>query len=76
LFWNYRDETENVFDEQLLNFFRTMAVINYTLKAKKDDKFRRNLDLLRGNQTISFNQYLDLGCFDEDYFKTFEIRFK
>jgi hypothetical protein len=70
LFWNYRDETENVFDEQLLNFFRTMAVINYTLKSKKDDKFRRNLDLLRGNQTISFNQYLDLGCFDENYFKT------
>ena len=70
LFWNYRDKTENVFDEQLLNFFRTMAVIHYTITAKKDDKFRRNLDLLRGSQTISFNQYLDLGCFDEDYFKT------
>ena len=66
LFWNYRDKTDNVFDEQLLNFFRTMAVINYTLKAKKDDKFRRNLDLLRGSQAVSFNQYLDLGCFDEN----------
>ncbi|MBW7843835.1 MAG: DUF262 domain-containing protein [Ignavibacterium sp.] len=70
MFWNYRDKTENIFDEQLLNFFRTMAVINYTIKAKKDDEFRSNLDLLRGNKTISFNQYLDLGCFDEDYFKT------
>lgn len=70
LFWNYRDKTENVFDVQILNFFRTMAVINYTINAKKDDKFRRNLDLLRGSQSVSFNQYLDLGCFDEDYFKT------
>ena len=73
LFWNYRDETENVFDEQLLNFFRTMAVINYTLKAPKDDKFRRIIDLLRGSQKVSFNQYLDLGCFDEDYFKTLKF---
>lgn len=73
LFWNYRDKTENVFDEQLLNFFRTMAVINYTLKAPKDDKFRRMIDLLRGGQKVSFNQYLDLGCFDEDYFKTLKL---
>lgn len=70
LFWNYRDKIENVFDEQFLNFFRTMAVINFTLKAPKDDKFRRIIDLLRGSQKVSFNQYLDLGCFDEDYFKT------
>lgn len=72
LFWNYRND-ENVFDEQLLNFFRTMAVINYTLKAPKDDKFRRIIDLLRGSQKVSFNQYLDLGCFDEDYFKTLKF---
>ncbi len=70
LFWNYRDKETNVFDVQLLNFFRTMAVINYTLKAPKDDKIRGAVDLLRGGQKVSFNQYLDLGCFDEDYFKT------
>jgi hypothetical protein len=71
LFWKYRDKTENVFDEKILNFFRTMAVINYTLKADiKDDKFSDNIDLLRGDQKVSFNQYLDLGCFDEVYFKT------
>lgn len=69
LFWNYRDKTENVFDEQLMNFFRTMAVINYSLKAPRDDDFRRVVDLLRGDKKVSFNQYLDLGCFDEDYFK-------
>jgi hypothetical protein len=71
LFWKYRDESENVFDEKILNFFRTMAVINYTLKADiKDDKFSDNIDLLRGDQKVSFNQYLDLGCFDEVYFET------
>jgi uncharacterized protein YeeX (DUF496 family) len=70
LFWNYRNY-KNIFDEQLLNFFRTMAVINYTLKANsKDDKFRKNLDVLRGNQTVTFNKYLELDCFDSDYFKT------
>ncbi|MDV3585111.1 hypothetical protein CMU68_07870 [Elizabethkingia anophelis] len=71
LFWNYRDKTENIFDEQLLNFFRTKAVINYTLKADiKSNNFRANVDLLRGSDTISFNQYLELGCFDEEYFTT------
>jgi len=72
LFWNYRNE-ENVFDEQILNFFRTFALINYTLKAKKDDKFREIIDLLRSSQNVSFNQFLDLGCFDEDYFKTLKV---
>lgn len=71
LFWNYRDKTENIFDEQLLNFFRTKAVINYTLKADiKSNNFRANVDLLRGSDTIPFNQYLELGCFDEEYFTT------
>lgn len=69
LFWNYRDE-KNVFDNQLMNFFRTMAIMNYTLKADiKNNNFRTNVELLRGNQPISFNQYLELGCFDMDYFK-------
>jgi hypothetical protein len=71
LFWNYRND-ENVFDEQLMNYFRTMAVINYTLKGEiKSNNFRTNIDLLRGsNISISFNQYLEIGCFDKDYFKT------
>lgn len=73
LFWKYRDKTENVFDEQLLNFFRTMAVINYTLKAPKNDNFRENIDLLRGSQNVSFNQYLKIGCFDEAYLNTLKL---
>ena len=81
LFWNYRDKTKNIFDEQLLNFFRTMAVINYTLKKNttgKDEIFENNVRILRSRDEnarlidlpISFNQYLELGCFDEGYFKT------
>ena len=81
LFWNYRDTTENIFDEQLLNFFRTMAVINYTLKKKttsRDEIFENNVRVLRSRDEnarlidlpISFNQYLELDCFDERYFKT------
>lgn len=75
LFWKYRNKDEkskdfNLFDKEIMNFFRTMAVINYTLSAEiKNTDFRANVDLLRGNSPISFNQYLELGCFDDDYFK-------
>lgn len=71
LFWNYRND-ENLFDEQFLNFFRTMAVIHYALRADlKSEDSRKNIDLLRSTeQSISFNQYLELGCFDKDYFNT------
>ncbi len=81
LFWNYRDETEHIFDEQLLNFFRTMAVINYALKKNtigRDEIFANNIRILRSRDEkarlveipISFNQYVKLDCFDENYFKT------
>jgi hypothetical protein len=70
LFWKHRND-QNIFDEELLNFFRTMAVINYTLKANtKEDTFRKNLDLLRGSQPVSFIKYLELDCFDNEYFIT------
>lgn len=81
LFWNYRDETEHIFDELLLNFFRTMAVINYALKkstTSRDEIFANNIRILRSRDEkarlveipISFNQYLELDCFDADYLKT------
>jgi hypothetical protein len=70
LFWHYRND-ENVFDEQLLNFLRTMALVNYTLKANtKDNNFRENVEMLRGSYyQFSFNKYIELGCFDNDYFE-------
>ncbi|WP_353101041.1 DUF262 domain-containing protein [Myroides odoratus] len=81
LFWNYRSETKDVFDEQLLNFFRTMAVINFTLKKRttgRDDFFENSIRILRSRDEnarlidlpISFNQYLELDCFDNKYFIT------
>ncbi len=84
LFWNYRDETEHIFDELLLNFFRTMAVINYALKkstTSRDEIFANNIRILRSRDEkarlveipISFNQYLELDCFDADYFKTLKV---
>ncbi|MDZ4712743.1 MAG: DUF262 domain-containing protein [bacterium] len=70
LFWKYRNN-ENLFDDSFLNFFRTMAVINYALIGDiKSDKFRIDLDLLRDNtKEISFNQYVELGCIDLEYFQ-------
>ncbi len=70
LFWNYSNDKHR-FDEQILNFFKTFALINYTLKSDtKSINFRSNVDFLRDKEkTISFNQYLDLGCIDEEYFK-------
>lgn len=56
LFWNYRDEYENVFDEQLLNFFRTMADINSALVGDTNN--------------YAFRNHLDLNKISESYFKT------
>ena len=71
LFWNYRHEETYIFDKQFLNFFRTMAVIHYALRAEKDDNFKTNVDLLRDNsKIISFNRYVELNCFDEGYFRS------
>ncbi len=71
LFWNYRND-ENIFDEQLLNFFRTMAVNNYALSGEaQSDSFRSDIDLLRDNdRALTFNQYLKSDCLNENYFKT------
>jgi hypothetical protein len=70
LFWNYRDENTNIFDDQFLNFFRTMATINYALNSCEEVDFNENINLLRSDNTISFNKYLELDCFDKIYFKT------
>jgi hypothetical protein len=68
-FWNYKNE-KNIIDEQFLNFFRTFAVINYSIKSNSKNNFRENVDLLRSNETISFNNYFELECLDENYFNT------
>jgi len=70
LFWKFRDNEKQIFDEPFLNFFRTFAIFNYALKAnEKHPEFRISIDLLRGNENISFNKYIQLNCIDFDYFE-------
>lgn len=70
LFWKYRDKSKNIFDEKLLSFFRTMALLNYVVKDEtKSKNFKENVDLIRSKE-ISFSKYLELGCFDKEYFET------
>lgn len=69
LFWKYRDD-KNIFDEKLLSFFRTMALLDYVVKDEtKSKNFKENVDLIRSKE-ISFSKYLELGCFDKEYFET------
>lgn len=70
LFWKYRDKSKNIFDEKLLSFFRIMALLNYVVKDEaKSKNFKENVDLIRSKE-ISFSKYLELGCFDKEYFET------
>lgn len=76
LFWNYKDEKTNVFDNQLMNFIRVIATNSYALKENSNDK-SGYLNLLVGKddnskkdleQTpISFLQYKEIGCLDEKF---------
>lgn len=79
LFWENKEKAEIIIDEQILNFFRTIAVLNYTLKtSNRDEIFENNIKVLRSldengrliDLPISFNHYLVLDSFDEGYFKT------
>jgi uncharacterized protein with ParB-like and HNH nuclease domain len=77
-FWNYRNKITNTFGESILNFFRTFAynekekeIKDVEEKKKFKENFTQNIDILiRGKEKISFGKYLELGCFDEEYFKT------
>lgn len=69
LFWIYRNERNNLFDDEFLNFFRVMATSYYSFKTDAGKYFDDNISLLRSKETISFNKYLDLGCFDNEYTK-------
>lgn len=37
LFWNYRDKSKNIFDEQVMSFFKTLAKIHNALLGKDKD---------------------------------------
>ena len=66
LFWNYRDYTSNIFDNQIMNFIRAIIINNYALKGNIADLEDR-LNYLVDNKThISFAKYMEYGCFDND----------
>lgn len=67
LFWNYRDPTTHLFDTQLMNFIRVMAINHYALKQTDRIKIDANIRLLTDRtRKVSFSQYEQLQCFDKD----------
>ena len=76
LFWNYRDESTNVFDSQLMNFIRALAINNYTLKQRYSFSIDAYIKTISGqSKSASFDQYkLDGDCLQDiiqtlDYLK-------
>lgn len=70
LFWNYKDEKSNTYDEQLMNLFRVIATCHYTCNPEKSG-ITEKINLLRNNRTaIPFSEYLALECFDKKYVDT------
>ncbi len=76
LFWNYRDKLTNIFDSQLMNFIRALAINNYTLKHPYSLSINRYINTISGRfKSVSFDQYeLDSNCLQDiiqtlDYLK-------
>ena len=76
LFWNYRDRTTNVFDNQLMNFIRVLAINNYSVKERFSFNVDRYIKTVSGQSRFaSFDQYkLDGNCLQDiiqtlDYLK-------
>lgn len=68
LFWNYRDLKQNVFDEQIMNFIRSLAG-NYYPHNRQD--WTKGLQELRaGHIDFTFLKYDEIGCFDDEFIKT------
>lgn len=74
LFWNYRNLDTNVFDHQIMNFFRAIIINNYAAKSRS----RNSLDYLINNgKHISFAKYKEIGSLEtnviDDLFITLEV---
>lgn len=64
LFWNYKDK-DNLFDDQLMSFFRVIATNNYALNGSQEN-FENKVQLLTNNkEPIYYHQYEELNCFDK-----------
>lgn len=68
LFWNYRDENKNIYDDQLMNFIRAFAINHLANKTNEDfDLVSVKYLLDRQNTNITFQKYAELKCFDEKF---------
>ena len=67
LFWNYRDNETDLFDEKFMTFFKVMATNHFAVKNKLIKDFTVDITLLRSNKYLTFSKYVDLKVFDEAY---------
>ena len=68
LFWQHRNRSTNIFDDQLMNLFRALAATHLAAKLAPLDAIPRVRFLLDNkNAGITFNQFKQLSCFDENY---------
>lgn len=60
LFWHYKNDATNVFDEELMNFIRVIVTNTYAV-TNPQSSF---LKILASKATLSFNLYKNYNCFD------------
>jgi hypothetical protein len=74
IFWNYRNtlSNDNTFDDEIMNFIR-VVITNYYAINTSHKKRTENLQLLFGNDEgdnhLSYLQYKELDCLDEELVK-------
>jgi len=73
MFWNYKNtiSNDNTFDDEIMNFIRLVITNHYAINTSHNTKKRtENLQLLfdndMGDNHLSYLQYKELGCLDED----------
>jgi hypothetical protein len=68
LFWQHRNKSTNIFDDQIMNFINACAVTHLAIKQPLQESIN-NVKFLLDNryEAITFNQFRDLDCFDETY---------
>lgn len=67
LFWKYKNDTTNVFDEQLMNFLKVMAT-NYVASKSTTSP---SLKLLSSKAILSFKVYKVIGCLVPEFILDF-----
>jgi hypothetical protein len=69
IFWAYRDKETNLFDEQVMNLVRALAIISRDPDADDAEEIFEQLHARWG--TFTFQQYSDCGCLDEAHIHLF-----